>query len=575
MSESDYLQSDQAYLDHVRTLHDEVWPEGLPREPHYPQGEKTVVDYLSAWAATHPDKPALQFYGYELTYAQLDDLSTRFANALRGLGVKPGDGVSVFMPNCPQFHIAYFGIFKAGAVHMPISPLSKEMELRHQMGDSKPKVAFCFDGLLPVMAPVCHELGIPHLIATSYAEIRPEHPVATLPELFDGPKRELSDGVLDFFPMLDAASSTPLEEAPRLDDLAALNYTSGTTGLPKGVMHTHRNLIGTMAAFYPTAFGVVSAQGSDKVMLNYLPEFWIAGENTGLLLPIYAGATLVLMARWDAEAFMELVDHYKVNEAVLLVDSVDEVLNHPELGKYDLTSLTDTPCISFIKKLNSDYRKRWRELTGVAMHECAYGMTETHTCDTFTRGFQAYDFDLSFAPAFLGLPVPGTEVKICDFATGKLMPLGEEGEIVIRTPTMMKGYWNKPEVNATLFEDGWYRTGDLGMLTAQGFIRYLGRRKEMLKVNGMSVFPTEVESMLGQHPSIASCGVIGRPDESKGQVPVAFVTLKEGYDEDENSLREWCKKSMAVFKVPEIKIQEKLPMTATGKIRKTELEKQL
>jgi len=172
--------------------------------------------------------------------------------------------------------------------------------------------------------------------------------------------------------------------------------------------------------------------------------------------------------------------------------------------------------------------------------------------------------------------VPGAEIKICDFETGQLLPLGSEGEILLRTPTMMKGYWNKPEVNATLFvEGGWYRTGDLGMLTEQGYFRYLGRRKEMLKVNGMSVFPTEVESMLGQHPAVAACGVVGRPDERKGQVPVAFITLKTGYEETEESMRDWCREAMAIFKVPEVRIVERLPMTATGKIRKVELEKTL
>ncbi len=568
--------NEQAYLAQLRQIQADHWPAGVAATPIYPHGERPVTDYLSTWARLNPDKPAIHFYGYQLSYAELDKSSNQFANLLRELGVQPGERVALFMPNCPQFHIAYFGILKCGAVHVPVSPLSKEMELRHQLGDSQPKVALCFDALLPVMQPVCKELGIEHVLATSYAELKPSAPTATLPDLFASAKAELGDDVLDFFPAVHAASAEPPDFRPDLDDIAALNYTSGTTGLPKGVMHTHRNLIGTVAAFYPAAFGEVGPDGSDQVILNFLPEFWIAGENTALLFPVYSGATLVLMARWDALAFMELVQHYKANLVALLVDSVDEILSHPERGNYDLSSLETTPCVSFIKKLNGDYRERWRKLTGATLFETAYGMTETHTCDTFTRGFQDGDFDLKVAPAFVGMPVSGTQIKICEFGTGELLPLGSEGEIVVRTPTMMKGYWNKPDVNATLFsEDGWYHTGDLGMLTEQGFLRYLGRRKEMLKVNGMSVFPTEVEAMLGQHPAVASCAVVGRPDEQKGQVPVAFLTLKEGCNETEESLRAWCKNAMAGFKVPEIRLRQQLPMTATGKIRKVELEKGL
>lgn len=568
--------NEQSYLEKVSQLQAQHWPQGVPQHPVYPLGEKPVTEYLTAWAQISPNKPAVHFYGYSLSYSELEDQSTRFANLLQSLGIQAGDRVSLFMPNCPQFHIAYFGILKCGAVHVPVSPLSKEMELRHQLGDSQPKVCLCFDALLPIMQPVCKELGVEHLIATSYAELKQGTPTAPLPDLFDMEKVVLGDDVIDFFPALATASAKPLDYRPGLDDIAALNYTSGTTGLPKGVVHTHRNLIGTLASFYPVAVEEVGSEGSDLVMLNYLPEFWIAGENSGLLFPIYSGATLVLMARWDAEAFMTLIEHHQVNFAITLIDSVDEVLNHPSLENYNLRSLHTTPCISFIKKLNLNYRNRWRELTGSTLFEVAYGMTETHTCDTFTRGFQDDDFDLSVDPAFLGMPVPGTEIKICDFITGDLMSLGTEGEIVIRTPTLLHGYWNKPDVNEKLFsEGGWYHTGDLGMLTEQGFLRYLGRRKEMLKVNGMSVFPTEVEAMLGQHPAVASCGVIGRPDERKGQVPVAFITLNAGYEETEESLREWCKNAMAIFKVPEIRIKGQLPMTPTGKIRKVDLEKEI
>ena len=563
------------YLQQLEHLQAQNWPEGAPREPQYPHGQRPLSDYLAAWAEQQPEKPALHFYGFEMSYAELDRKSNQFAQLLRDNGVQAGDPVAVFMPNCPQFHIVYFGIMKAAAIHVPVSPLSRELELRHQLGDSRPAALVCFDALHELAHPVCEELGIGTQITTSIAEIPVDGKTFSLPEVCTAEKLAVPEGVIDLLPALEQMPATAPETGPALDDVAALNYTGGTTGLPKGCVHSHRNIIDTVAAFYPIAFELPAEGATAEVILNFLPEFWIAGENTGMLFPMYSGATLVVMARWDARAFMELVQHYKVNQCALLVDSIDELLDSPDLASYDLSSLNTTPCISFIKKLNRDYRERWRKLTGATLFETAYGMTETHTCDTFTRGFQDNDFDLTFDPAFVGLPVPGTQFKICDFKTGELQPLGHEGEILLKTPTLLKGYWNKPDANAELFVDGWFRTGDLGMITEQGFIRYLGRRKEMLKVNGMSVFPTELESMLGQHSEIAACGVVGRADERKGQVPVAFIILKAGSEQTEQTLREWCRENMAVFKVPEIRLVQSMPMTATGKIIKNELEQLL
>ncbi|MBU0881993.1 MAG: AMP-binding protein, partial [Gammaproteobacteria bacterium] len=338
--------------------------------------------------------------------------------------------------------------------------------------------------------------------------------------------------------------------------------------LPKGCVHTHGDMLYTCASFVPVALGL----HTDSVMLNFLPEFWIAGENAGLLFPVFSGCRLVLLARWDALAFMAAVEHYRVSHCGLLVDSAAEVLEHPEAGTYRLDSLQRTGSISFIKKLTRDYRQRWRALTGCTLFEFSFGMTETHTCDTFTYGLQDDDFDLNSAPTFVGLPVPGTAFKVCDFNTGELLPLGSEGELCVRSPSLLHGYWQRPEESAAVLKDGWLHTGDIGQITDQGFIRYLGRRKEMLKVNGMSVFPSELEAMLGQHPALLASAVIGRADTSSGQRPVAFVVLKTGSQENAASLHAWCKEVMASYKVPEIRLVAALPMTATGKVKKNELE---
>jgi len=564
--------TEHQYLQHLQALWQQAWPVDTPREPVYPIGEKPITEYLSHWASLQPEKVAVHFYGHQLNYAELETQSNQFANYLVSLGIGAGDPVAVFMPNCPQFIIAFMGILKTGAIYHPVSPLSKEMELQHQLSDCKPKLVLCFDQLLPVVNIVCAELDIQHIVATSISELKPADPTIPLPDLMELDKVELAAGIADFYQCLAQQSETPPAHKVMLKDIAAVNYTGGTTGLPKGCIHTHRHMIYTCASYSPAIMG---SGPDDLITLTFLPQFWIAGENASLLFPFYSGATQVLLSRWDCEAFMAAVQYYQVEFNNLLVDSVDEVLNHPQLENYDLSSLQITPCVSFIKKLTQDYRQRWRKLTGCTLFESAFGMTETNTCDTFTAGFQQDDFDLSFDPSFVGLPVAGTEFKVCDFDTGKLIPLGSEGELCIRSPALFEAYWNKPELNDEIFSNGWFRTGDLGVITEQGFIRYLGRRKEMIKVNGMSVFPTELETMLGRHPAVMASAVIARDDEKTGQKPVAFIVLRDSCDDNEVSLRDWCKDAMAIFKVPEIKLVDCLPMTATGKVKKKDLEQYL
>ena len=558
---------EQTYLAQLDQLQQAHWPAGVPRQVHYPLGEQPLCDYLRTWARQQPEAIALDFYGYSLSWAELDHLSDRCAALLVELGVQPGDRVALFMPNCPQLHIAFYGLLKCGAVYAPVSPLSKALELSYQLKDSGARVILCFDQLLPVVRAVREDCALRHVLATSLSELRPAQPSIPVPDLLLAAKVS-GDDFLDFYAALAACTAAAPTHRVQLDDLAALNYTGGTTGLPKGCMHSHRDMLYTCASFVPTAMHLQA----DSVLLNFLPEFWIAGENAGLLFPVFAGCRLVLLARWDATAFMAAVQHYRVSHCGLLVDSAAEVLDHPQVADYDLRSLRRTGSISFIKKLTRDYRARWRALTGCTLFEFSFGMTETHTCDTFTWGLQDADFDLTSAPTFVGLPVPGSQFKVCDFTTGELLPLGSEGELCLRSPALMHGYWQRPEESAAALREGWLHTGDLGQITTQGFIRYLGRRKEMLKVNGMSVFPSELEALLGQHPALLASAVIGRPDALRGQQPVAFVVLKPGRSEDAETLTAWCRETMASYKVPEIRVVAALPMTATGKVKKNELE---
>ncbi|MES2717607.1 MAG: AMP-binding protein [Pseudomonadota bacterium] len=561
-------QDEAAYLAQLHGLWQKAWPTDANTAPHYPHGEIPLTEYLRAWARLTPTKPAVVHYGYTLTYAELDAASDRFAALLAAHGIHPGDRVAVFLPNLPQYHIVFFGILKAGAVHVPVSPMSRAFELAHELNDTQALLLVALDELMPVVREVRAQSALRHVFVTGFADLMPARPTLPVHESLLGP-RIACDDATELMPALAATTTPAPAHRPGLDDIAALNYTGGTTGLPKGCIHTQRDMLYTAAS----NFGIALERADDTVFLSFFPQFWIAGENLGIIFPVFCGATLVLLTRWDPVAVMAAVQQYKVTCMAMPVDGAVELMDRPDFGQYDLSSLRQVRVVSFVKKLNLDYRRRWQRLTGGILAEAAWGMTETHTSDTFTTGFQTDDYDLHAQPVFVGLPVPGTEFKICDFETGALKALGEDGEIRVRTPSLLKGYWNRPEATAEAIVDGWLRTGDIGLIDAQGFLHFLGRRKEMLKVKGMSVFPPEIEAVLGQHPAVLGSGVIGRADAQRGEVPVAFVQLQPDADAATavQSLTDWCASRMASYKLPEIRLVSSLPMTATGKVKKQDL----
>ena len=557
-----------AYLATLHALWRKAWPAGAATAPHYPQGEQPLSEYLRAWARQQPDKPAVIYYGHTLSYAALDQASDRMATLLAEHGIRPGDRVAVFLPNSPQFHIVFFGILKLGAVHVPVSPMSRAFELAHALTDTGALALVALDELMPVVREVRAASSLRTVFVTGFADVLPAAPTLPVPDSMRGPRIACADAI-ELMPALAAVTGPAPAHRPGLDDIAALNYTGGTTGLPKGCIHSQRDMVYTAASNAGTALDL----SPEATFLCFFPQFWIAGENLGLVFPVFSGATLVLLARWDPLGVMAAVQRYGVRLMVLPVDGAVELMDHPRFAEFDLRSLRQVRVVSFVKKLNLAYRQRWRALTGGTLAEAAWGMTETHTSDTFTTGFQHEDFDLHAQPVFVGLPVPGTEFKICDFDTGALVPLGTEGEIRVRSPSLLKGYWGKPEATAEALVGGWLRTGDIGLLDAQGFLHFLGRRKEMLKVKGMSVFPPEIEAVLGQHPAVLGSGVIGRADAQRGEVPVAFVVVKPELRASVGpaELQAWCQSRLAGYKLPEIRLVETLPMTATGKVKKQDL----
>ncbi|AMM24142.1 AMP-binding protein [Variovorax sp. PAMC 28711] len=543
------------------------WPAGVPREAVYPFGEIPLSDYLRRWAAQQPDKAAVIFYGATTTYAELDAQSDRCAALLASHGVGNGERVAVMLGNCPQFHIVFFAILKLGAVHVPVNPLFKEQEMLYELNDSGATVLVVLDQLAEMAHKVLPKTGVKTTFFTSFHDALPAQPTLPVPPSILVP-RTVPAGMHDLMPAVQAASATPPVFTPDLDAPAALNYTGGTTGMPKGCVHTQRDMIYTAA----TTCSVANDIGPDEITLNYMSLFWIAGENAGMIFPIFTGSTVVLLARWDPVGAMAAIAHYQITRTAMVVDNAVEIMDHPQLGDYDLNSLQAMRVSSFVKKLNPSFRARWLALTGTVMVEAAWGMTETHTCDTFTTGQQHDNLDLRGQPVFVGLPVPGTVIKICSFQTGETLAVGQEGEIVAHSPSLLKAYWNKPEATAESLKGGWFHTGDIGVFDDRGCLHFLGRAKEMLKVKGMSVFPAEVEALLGQHPDVLGSGVIGQADADKGEIPIAFVRIREGSPLTEAALAAWCRDNMASYKLPQIRFVAELPMTATGKVKKHELQ---
>ncbi|MCE4606169.1 MAG: AMP-binding protein, partial [Desulfurococcales archaeon] len=474
----------------------------------------------------------------------------------------------------------------------------KGIELEYFFKESNPKFIVTLDLIYPTVNDAAGKaLGSnTEIILASYNEFLPEKPeipihpsIKTLPGGVSRARylREVVD---------EASPEKPVVNVS-IDDNATMNFTGGTTGLPKGVYHKHLDILYTAActatyhlfaeplvADYPGKridFAEYARELSrSEVVLAAMPIFWIAGNNVGVIGPTLAGATIVVLTRWDVKAALEAIHRYRVTTMYAPFDLYWEILGYPDLGKYDLSSLRNCMGSSFIKTLTKDLRYQWKKLTGAAIREAAYGLTESHTSDTFTSGLHKNDLDIErsekYGGAFCGIPCPGTLIKIVG-KNGELLPLGRQGEIAIKSPSVVTGYVGRPEETAKAFKDGWLFTGDIGMYDEDGFFYYISRKKYMLKVSGVSVYPTQIEFIMLKHPAIQLVGVIGVSDPKKGQVPVAFVKLKPEYQGKltEEELLEWCKRNMAPYNVPKrIIIKDQLPLTTSGKVIREELIKE-
>lgn len=523
-------------------------------------------EHLRSHARNQPDKAAYLWYGYSLTYADLNRASDSFAARLASLGVKKGDPVALFMNNCPQYVIAHFGIQKIGAIVCPCGPLNKEHELEYQLCDLAARVIIVADNLLPVVSKVRAKTSLNHVFGVRYADLLPAQPTVDIPAELLAMQREpltLPIDVEDFLLATQGRALPPPVELA-MDDVALMTYTSGTTGLPKGAMLSYDN------ALYKSEAAVrCNGMVAGDILLAIAPLYHIAGMVMGINATIITGATAVLLYRFDPQAVLQAIERHRVTWWYSIAPMNVFTMQVPQAKEADLSSLRMNPVTSFGVVFTEDLARQWQSLAhNCKSFEAAYGLSETHTVDTYMPS-DAIRWGTQ------GKAIPGNEIRILNADSGLECDPGETGEIVLRSAGVFKGYWNRPEATAQTLRGGWVYTGDMGKLDADGYLTFMGRFKEMIKVSGYSVFPEEVETILVKHPAIAQAAVIGVPDPDKGDVVKAFVVLKPGQSVSAASIVAWSRDNMAVYKAPrEVELLESLPTTGAGKVLRRLLKDQ-
>jgi len=523
----------------------------------YRQEEKPLHEYLRQHARVHPDKAAFIWYGTSISYGELDRLSDTFAAKLATLGVKKGQRVALFMQNCPQYIISHIGIQKLGAVVGPCSPLFKGHELEYQLTDLGAEVIVAADNLYSLVAAVRDKTVLRHIFLTHYADLLPSEPTINVPDEIQTLKLHV-DGTMDFMESLALALPAPEVAGLSMDDVVLMTYTSGTTGLPKGAMLSYRN-----ALFKSSAAADNNRIAEDDMLLAVAPLYHIAGMLLGINVTLYTGATSVLLYRFDPLQVLQAIERYRINWWYSVATMNVACMQIKDAGRFDLTSLRINPATSFGITLTKPLADQWLAFTGNGrLFEGTYGLSETHTWDT-SMPVDAVRWGSH------GKLVRGVECRVLDPDTGAEKATSEVGEMVVRSPGNFKGYWNKPEASANTLRDGWVYTGDMVKLDVDGYLTFLGRFKEMIKVSGYSVFPDEVEGILIKHPAIRQVAVIGIDDPIKGQVVKAVVVLQPNLPEllTQEALVAWSREQMSVYKVPRvIEFRDALPATGTGKL---------
>jgi len=540
-----------------------IWEKSWTKEwlhEGYQHGKDPLFHILYNNSLRNRHRNAMIYYGRVFSWDETRKLMFRAAGGLRKMGVKKGDRVYLGMQNCPQFVISYFAAHMLGAIVMSISPAYKVGEVTYAVKDSGAKVMIIEESVVSVVNEIRTQIPeVEHIVVTSLDEYLPSEPYPAFPADLRARGVQCEGAVA----WKDFIASEPLQQMAdvNINDVALLQYTSGTTGRPKGAMLTHRNLVngGFIHAVQP--YNTV-----DSVYLVTIPLFHITGMNDHMLAWAFGGNCLAMMARFDPEAYLQAIERYKVTCTIVATPIVIMLAHHPNFSKYDLSSIerlgiggAQLPVAVF---------KKYQDL-GVTLFE-GYGMSET----TATTVFNPAD---AVKLGSIGLPVPQVNLRIADISDlSRDVAIGEEGELWVQSPSCGIGYWNNPEGSEeTFLGDDWVRTGDIVKMDEGGYLFVCGRLKELIKVSAYSVFPAEVEEYLYAHPAIMECCVIGIPHETKGEEVKAFIVLKPEFagKVTGQEIIDWAKGQMAPYKYPRVvEFRNSLPKGNTGKVMRKDLK---
>jgi long-chain acyl-CoA synthetase len=535
---------------------------GVPQEIEFER--VTMPEALTRNAKQFSNHTALLYMGKKIFYPELERLVNRFGRALMDMGVKKGDKVAMLLPNIPQIVIANYATFRIGAVAVMNNPLYTERELEYQLNDSDSKILVTLDLLLPRALILKGKTKIEKIITCHINDYLPFPKKQLFPMVKKQMYRKVGaqKDVYQFLDLIRKYPDGPLENAAGWDDLAAFIYTGGTTGVSKGVMLTHSNLscnVQQFGVWFP------DLKKGEESVLAVFPFFHSAGFTAIQNYSLWAGFKNILLPRPEPGSIIEMLKKFRPHFLPAVPTIFVGLLNSEEFRKMDLSFIKGF--FSGAAPLAADTIQQLKDLTGATMLE-VYGLTETAPIATATP------WGGKIKPGTVGVPVPNTDVKVVDVETGKEeMKQGVPGEVIIKGPQVMKGYYKKPEETAAVLKEGWLYTGDIGFFDEDGYLSIADRKKDMIIASGYNIYPREIDEILFEHPKVLEACAIGIPDAYRGETVKAFIVVKPGETLTEEEITQWCKEKLAAYKVPKmIEFVDALPKSAIGKILRREVK---
>ena len=542
------------------------YPKGYPSD--YQSPNISAIDLFMQSVSSHLQTPAIHYFDGTLTHGELDSLASSMAAGLSDLGVKKADRVILQLQNIPQFLIALYACWKLGAIVVPLNPMYKGRELEFYCNDSGAEVFITMESCYPEVKGLLDKTPLKWIITTSELDFLPsEYPI---PSVLKTSKKEKFEGTQDLMDFLSRYEGARFAESkPTPQEVAYLTYTSGTTGPPKGAMNTHGNVV-----FGAHTYRMAWDLNKEDRILAVAPFFHVTGSIAQLATASSVGIPVIAFFRFEPGEVLRLTEKWQASVIVGPLTVFIGLLDHPDFKKRDISSLKKM--ISGGAPVAEGFVNRFEQATGKYIHN-GYGLTET-TSPSITTPLGLRDpVDPDTNALSIGFPIPSTVAKIADVETGVELPPGEVGEIIIKGPTVVPGYWNNPEETANAIKDGWLYTGDVGKMDEDGWFYIVDRKKDLINASGYKVWPRDVEDVLYMHPAVKEACVVGVPDLYRGETVKAFVTLTESYKgkTTPEELIEFCRDKMAAYKRPRvIEIIPEIPKTVSGKMLRRQLREE-